>query len=344
MQVDEHIEHILHTHFDAKWGAPYWLEKKDRLGFDPIGDIRTPGDLSRFPPFPRHDLATRPLEDFIPKKFHGRLDEFITCETGGTTGPPARTAFRRDEFDAAFVTPFLNAAALTGFPRDEHWLFIGPSGPHPIGKAARACAAAMGSMDPFAVDFDPRWARTLSPGSFARQRYLEHVLHQAQAILSTQHVGVLFATPPVLAALGQRLGEKVRARIRGLHLGGMAADREFWRRLSDEWFPRAAVLSGYGNSLAGMCPQLEHAPRKPPEYFPHGCRLVLEVDEPEEGTRGRLRFHRLDESCFLPNVLERDEAEPVSPPAHVAGEGFTLPGLRDPRPPSASQDQSEGLY
>lgn len=345
MQAEDRIQEVLHTHFDPQWGAPYWLEGRARLDFDPLNDVQTIADLSRFGPFPRHDLATRPIEDFIPRKYHGKLDEFVTCETGGTTGEPARTAFRRDEFEAAFVTPFLKAAAITNFPRDEHWLFIGPSGPHPIGKAARACAVAMGSIDPFAVDFDPRWARTLGPGSFARQRYLEHVLHQAEAILRTQHIGVIFATPPVLASLGEGLDAAIRERVRGLHLGGVPANPEFWRRLSDEWFPGAAVLSGYGNSLAGMCPQLKHVPGRPPEYFPHGSRLILEIDAPEEGTRGRLRLHRLDESCFLPNVVERDEAESIAPPPEAAEKGFTLAGLRDPRPAqSASQDQAGGLY
>ena len=41
--------------------------------------------------------------------------------------------------------PFVAAAARVHFPRELNWLFIGPSGPHIIGKAARACASAMGS-------------------------------------------------------------------------------------------------------------------------------------------------------------------------------------------------------
>ncbi len=54
------------------------------------------------------------------------------------------------------MTPFLKVAAATGFPADAAWLWIGPSGPHIIGKAVRELARQTGGMDPFSVDFDPR--------------------------------------------------------------------------------------------------------------------------------------------------------------------------------------------
>ena len=342
--VEERLGRVLAAHFDPRWGSAFWLARAAALGFDPRREIRGVADLARLGPAPLEALALLPLEHFVPRRFHDVLHECVTAETGGTTGPPRRTVFLRDEFEEAFVTPFLRAARLVGFPRRAHWLFLGPSGPHPIGKAARACAAAMGSVDPFSVDFDPRWARRLSPDSLARRRYLEHVLEQAEPILASQRIGVLFATPPVLAALGERLAPERRAEIVGIHLGGVAAAPGFGKELAAK-FPNAIVLGGYGNSLAGMCPQVAIAPNGPPEYFPCGARLVLEVERVEGSRRGRVRFHRLDESGFLPNVLERDEAEPVAPPAHARGAGFVLPGLRDPRPPEATAEaKSPGLY
>ena len=339
--LDNRVAEIVDLHFDPRWGAPYWLEWAAARGMDARREIRRVADLHRLGEMPVEELARRPVEDFLPRKHHRRLHECITSETGGTTGTPKRTVFLREEFERAFVTPFLRAAAHTGFPRNVHWLFIGPSGPHVIGKAARACAVAMGSVDPFSVDFDPRWVRRLAPESMARRRYVEHVLAQAEAILNSQHVGVLFATPPVLTALGQRLDAGIRERITGLHLGGMAADPEFWRRLTAEWFPNAVGLSGYGNSLAGMCPQLEWNPERPPEYYPYGVRLILDTDV-EDG-RGRVVFHRLDESAFLPNVLERDVAERVR--CEHAPEGFQHHGLLDPRPPEAVKETlQQGLY
>jgi hypothetical protein len=342
--VQERLARVLATHFDPRWGSPFWLERAAALGFDPRREIRTVADLARLGPMPLDALASRPLEHFLPRRFHDCPAELVTAETGGTTGPPRRTAFLRDEFVEAFVAPFLAAARLLGFPRRASWLFVGPSGPHPIGKAARACAQAMDSIDPFSVDFDPRWARRLPPDSLARRRYLEHVLEQATAILASQRIGVVFATPPVLAALAGRLDPERRAAIAGIHLGGLAAAPGFWKELAG-WFPNAKVMGGYGNSLAGMCPQLAPDPSEPPEYFPHGARLVLGVEPSDASPRGRVRFHRLDESCFLPNVLERDEAGRAAPPAAAGAAGFTLPGLRDPRPPeTAPEAKSPGLY
>lgn len=142
--LDARLVEVVDLHFDPRWGAPYWLERAKTLGFDPRVAVRCIEDLARFGPMPTEELARRPVENFLPRKHHARLHECISSETGGTTGPPKRTLFLREEFDAAFVAPFLAAAALIGFPRNVHWLFIGPSGPHVIGKAARACATAMG--------------------------------------------------------------------------------------------------------------------------------------------------------------------------------------------------------
>lgn len=339
--LDDRVRELVALHFHPRLGAPFWIERADRLGLDPRRALRGLADLARLGPFPLAALAERPVTDWLPRAFRDRGPELVAAETGGTTGPPKRTLFRRDEFEAAFVAPFLAAAGRVGFPRGVPWLFLGPSGPHPIGKAARACATAWGAPDPFAVDFDPRWVRRLPEGSLARRRYLEHVLAQAEAVLATQEVGVLFATPPVLDALGERLPDRVREAVSGIHLGGLPATPDFRRRLAER-FPKAVALAGYGNSLAGMCPELAPSAERPPEYFPHGARLVLEVDAPA-GARGRVRLHRLDESALYPNVLERDVAEAAPAPEGVPG--FALPGVRDPRPPEgAPAGGGGGLY
>jgi hypothetical protein len=343
--ADARLRELVALHFDPRWGAPWWLERARTLGLDPRAEVRSLADLARLGPMPLAELAHRPVQDFIPRRFHDRLAEFVTSETGGTTGPPRRTAFRRDEFEAAFVAPFVHAARRTGFPTGESWLFVGPSGPHAIGKAARACAVALGSIDPFSVDFDPRWARRLPADSLARRRYLAHVVEQARAVLATQDIGVIFATPPVLEALGATMDPKRRERVTGIHLGGMAIAGDLLARLAREWFPNARILSGYGNSLAGVCPQLELAGDAPLDYFPHGTRLVLGVVEPRADGRGRVRFHRLDESCFLPNVLERDEAESIAPPGDAADAGFVGCGVREPRPPESRPElRDPALY
>jgi len=345
--VEARLARVLEEHFDPRWGSPWWLERARELGFDPRREIGRVADLERLPPIPREALASLPVERFVPRRHHERRRDWIVSETGGTTGPPARTVFLADEFHAAFVAPFVAAAERMGFPRERSWLYLGPSGPHVIGKAARACARALGAMDPFAVDLDPRWVRRLPPGSLARRRYTAHVLEQAEAILASQDVGVLFATPPLVAALGERLPRALREAIVGVHLGGMAAEPGFWKQLGEAWFPSAVALGGYGNSLAGVCPQLGPTGPDGPEYFPYGDRLVLDVvgEGGETGdARGRVRFHRLDPGALLPGMLERDVARRAVCDASV-GDGFGGDGVRDPRPAeTAAPSDEEGLY
>jgi len=342
-ELTQRLAEVLETHFDPRWGSPWWLERAGKLGFSPSKEVRTIEDLRRFGAFPLDDLATHPVTDFIPRRFHGQLSRFVSSESGGTTGPPKRTAFLQDEFEAAFVAPFLAAAALMGFPRERNWLFIGPSGPHIIGKAARACATAMGSIDPFMVDFDPRWVRRLPPDSLARTRYVEHVVEQSLQVLRTQEVGVLFATPPILEVLAERLSDSERHAIGGIHLGGMRVTAEFQHRLRAELFPNAIAMSGYGNSLMGLCPQVMQDDG-PPRYFAHGCRMVVDVVSQPGATTETVCYHRLDDSMFLPNALERDVATRCPAPEAAIAAGFQAVGLLDPRPPSDAPHLAMGLY
>jgi hypothetical protein len=308
------------------------------------------------------DLTGRPLLDFIPKRFHHRLDQFILGQTGGTTamdGDPAGaggfgawTAYRRDEFDEAFVLPFVEAAAHTGFPAEQPWLFVGPSGPHIIGKVVAHLAASLGSHDPFSVDFDPRWVKRLPEGSFARDRYLRHVIDQAIAVIRTQSIGVLFTTPPVLAALANAMTAEQRVAIRGIHYGGLPVSPSQLRTFQAELFPSAVHLSGYGNTLLGCCLELDVSAGRNLDYFPMGSRLILEVLD-EHGTvlppgeRGQVRVTRLDESMLIVRMRERDFGESILPPAG-APSAFHLPGIRSPdASPTAAQHaspQTAGLY
>ena len=342
-----------------KWFAdlPGLVARQKELDIDVRREVRTTGDLVKLGPMDQEALARRPIEEFIPRSIQERRAEFIRGETAGTLGKPKYAVHRRDEFEAAFVEPFVVAAQRAGFPRGLNWLFIGPSGPHIIGKAANACAQAMGSPDCFTIDFDPRWAKKLPPGSFAWQRYVAHLEDQALTIVNSQNIGVLFSTPVLLENLGRRMTSPQRGAVRGLHLGGLAvsaAQRSVFQRL----FPEAVILSGYGNTLFGMMPELAYSDHDGFSYYPHGHRLIVRVvaleggadrdrlgGELDRGQRGQVVLSRLDETQLIVNLMERDSAVRCSPPSGAMSDGFLQDGLRDPQPIiSPTVKPAVGLY
>jgi len=266
---DDRLRDLLELHFHPEWGSSYWLQRQEQLGWSVRDRVRTPDDLWLLGPMPLADLRRCPVRAFIPQAFHGQWPRFIVGETAGTSGEPCATAYRDDEFQAAFVAPFLRAVKATGFPRGEPWLWVGPSGPHIIGKVVRELARQTGSMDPFSVDFDPRWAKRLADGSTARQRYLEHVTTQALDVLRREEVGILFITPPALAALAARLSDSEREAIHGVHYGGMSLTPETVNDFRAA-FPRAVHLAGYGNTLFGVVMEVADGHRLAMDYFPLG--------------------------------------------------------------------------
>jgi hypothetical protein len=343
----------LHTHPD--WGSAYWLRRQEALGWAIAERMHDLGDLWKLGPTPVDYLRHFPLRDFVPRALHGQWPRFVVGETAGTRGGPCATAYHQDEFQDAFVEPFLRVAAATGFPRGEPWLWVGPSGPHLIGKVVRELARQTGSRDPFSVDFDPRWAKRLAEGSLARRRYLDHVTEQALDVLGREEVGVLFITPPALAALEERLSDRQREAIHGVHYGGMSLTPEQVNRFRAA-FPRAVHLAGYGNTLFGVVMEVADGPRQALDYFPLGDRLHFDIVDAEDiaegppsscarGQTGRVLFHRLDESCLLVNVLERDQAERIAPSAAARALGGHADGLRNPQPAAALAGQLQlGLY
>jgi len=277
VDIDARLRDVLAVHFDPRWGTPYWLERRGKLGFDPRAEIASLADLSRFGLMEPAELGRRPLEAFIPRSLLEQRDHLIVAQTGGTTGRPVWTAYLEDEFHAAFVEPFLVAAGHVGFPRGGAWLYVGPTGPHVIAKAARAIARGCGCAMPFSVDFDARWAKRLAPGSFAAQRYLGHVVEQAICVIRSQPVTVLFTTPAVLRALAEVMTPAQRGRIHGVHYGGMAIAAEEMEQFQTAVFPEAVHLAGYGNTLFGCCLELSVSPGRPLRYYPYGNRLVFGV-------------------------------------------------------------------
>jgi phenylacetate-coenzyme A ligase PaaK-like adenylate-forming protein len=360
--ADEWLQRILEIHFHPEMGSRYWLEKAAEKRIIVSRDIKSIDDIILFGPMDEYALASRPIEDFIPQCFLSDNRHFILGDTAGTMGTPKITAYRDDEFYIAFVEYFGYVAEKIQFPKRLNWLWIGPGGPHIIGKAARMLAERMGSMDPFSIDFDARWIKKLMPGSIGWERYFQHVEDQAMHLLHSQDIGVLFSTPPVLERLAKKMSAELQHKIRGVHYGGMSLHPELYKQLKNKYFPKAVHLSGYGNTLFGVCLEVEDNKEGNLHYFPPGVRLLIRIVPPGKrddniderlgqtvnyGERGQVVFSRFDESFLILNMLERDFAVRIPPSTAAQELGLHLDGLADPGP-APSRDKGKqavlGLY
>ncbi len=351
--MSERLQRILNLHCDPVSGSPYWLNRQKTLGFSIPERIQTLADLHQLGAFDLNDLNRFPLEHFIPAGVLHR-QPLITAETGGATGHPKATAYVQSEFIEAFVEPFIQTTGWNELVADGNWLWVGPSGPHIIGKAAREIALRTTGSDGFSVDFDPRWYRKLAPQSIARQRYMEHLVQQALTIIQQQTIDYLFSTPVVLLSLAEPMTDPQKARIRFIYLGGMSVTVEALQALGDH-FPQAQFLSGYGNTLFGV--SHERKPHRPdgelPIYFSPADRLVIQMipldatlpdseriqQQVAYGETGQVMMHRLGETFFLPNVIERDCG------VRVASNQDGSDGVMNPRPVQQNQFKVEnGIY
>lgn len=339
------MRRVIAIHFDPDIGSPYWLWKERELGINARNEISSLEDLHILGPMEEEDLRRYPLEYFIPKIYLGNKAELILGETAGTTGLPKVTAYLRKEFYITFVDWFRYIAEYRGFPQGAQWLWVGPSGPHIIGKAVGLVANRMGSMDPFSIDMDPRWVKKLKPDSLGYKRYISHLLEQALDILERQHIEVIYSTPPLLLRLAETMHSKQRMQIRGIHYGGVALEQEQLKRFRSELFPNAVHIAGYGNTLFGLCMEIEESLDGNLDYYPPGPRMVVQVvstkngiqpsinrlgEVVEYGERGQVVCHRLDESFFIPNMFERDEAIRYAPTKDVQSLGIYQDGVRNP--------------
>ncbi len=353
-----HLRAALDAHFDPDHGTPYWLDRERELGIDARRDIRDLPDLALLGVCEREAWIERPLRDFVPRSIWAQRTALVPAESGGTTGTPTRCVFTRDEFVEAFGAPYMAASAARGFPTGGEWLFVGPSGPHVIARAAELLAHLHGALAPYAIDLDPRWARAQVPGSIGARLYTRHVVEQVLDVLDRERVDTLFLTPPIALALGEELAAAARRRIRGIHLGGLPVTSQA-RTAIETAFPSAVVLAGYGNSMFGLLieatqPTPAADGTLPHDYFPLPGRLVVRVVPDADGTprldrevttgeRGRVVLSRLDRSFLVVNHVERDRATRVAAAPDVLALGLSPFGVRDPFPVVQTQ-AVVGLY
>ncbi|WP_327066166.1 AMP-binding protein [Kitasatospora sp. NBC_01250] len=345
--TDEHLRSILAWHFSPATGSPFWLRKAAGLGFDPLTDITTVADLRRFPDV-SEELRHVPVEDLIPEGLVDRT--FEVFESGGTTGAPKRVV------DATARTRNVDwtseVLAAHGFPERGHWLHVGPTGPHVVGRTVRRLAELRGAMT-FTLDFDPRWVKHLigSGRTELAAEYREYLLDQVELVVASQNIKVLFITPPVLEALCARpaLYDKLAGSLEGILWAGTSISPESLHQIEETFFPNAKVAAIYGNTLMGIAPQ---RPRQdgdpyPCVFRPYVPQSIVELVDPQSGgevaygERGRVLVHQLSQDLFLPNVLERDTAIRVRPAA-----GDDVDGLADIAPLKTENAPAaiEGVY
>jgi phenylacetate-coenzyme A ligase PaaK-like adenylate-forming protein len=340
-----HLRDILRWHFDPATGSPFWLNRRDSLGFDPLRDVNDFADLRKFPDV-SDELRTVPVDLLVPA---GSADHpFEVYESGGTLGAPKRVVEHTSRQEGVDWVE----TVLPAFGDGGHWLHIGPTGPHIVGRSVRRLAHLRRAKF-FTVDFDPRWVKLLirTDRRPLADEYVQHVLDQVELIAESQDIRVLFVTPPVLEALcaRERLYRLLADRLTGIIWSGTSISSTSLRLLQTEFFPRAEVRGIYGNSLMGIAPQ-----RSPEPGDTHACvfrtfrpRSVVEVVDPDTGKRvapgerGRVLVHLLTKDLFLPNVMERDTAVRIA--SGLSEDGDDLADVQPFRPASGAQ-VIEGVY
>ncbi|MWO66384.1 phenazine antibiotic biosynthesis protein, partial [Escherichia coli] len=150
-----HLTGMMKWHFSPETGAPFWLEMRQSLDFDPLHEVNTFADLARFP-----DVSDRlrdiPVEALIPRGLH-HLTLAGVFESGGTTGKPKRIVVFEQWLDE-LVSWRLSGLRSGTDEQPGNTLALVPTGPHIVGAINARRARAKGGLC-FSVDLDPRWVK-----------------------------------------------------------------------------------------------------------------------------------------------------------------------------------------
>lgn len=336
--LDAEVRAVVAWHLSPETGTPFWQALAARHHIGPA-DIRGFDDLARFPRFDVDWLKTVPHADLVPRAYAGR--PYAIFETGGTTGLPAQRLSWDDHLtDYDLFSETLDPAA---FPKGAAWLMLGPTGPRRLRLSIEHLANLRGGAC-YHVDLDARWVKALLRQGRPDEAnaYKAHVVEQAVRILRAREVGCLFTTPKLLEALGEVLSPPDHG-ISGVFLGGTSMTPQTVRFLVEEVLDRRAQLvPTYGNTLMGLARSapLSAATGYALTYYAPQPRAVLRVVDPDApdttvpyGAWGRVELTTLTRECFIPRLLERDEAvrrPPEAPwPWDGTGEVRPLKALGD---------------
>ncbi|MEU7577096.1 hypothetical protein AB0B50_05760 [Streptomyces sp. NPDC041068] len=355
VDLDTWTRRMMRWHFEPETGSPFWVARREKLGFDPVKDIGGFADLARFGLFDKAELRAANARDLRPRGYRDR--PFRVFETGGTTGAPCRIVnVTRLAYDVEIYRTMLEARGVAG----GDVLAMTPSGPHAYGHFVEGLADSWrGAVH--AIDFDPRWVKAALRSGGEADAYTAHLVDQTLVLLAAERPSLLFTTPRLLLELAMRLPRPLHTYgIRAVCTGGTsctAAEAEFLR---EEHLRGVQWIDTYGNTLVGHALQADAsagtvagAPELP-DGTGHSYHLpppfaVLTVVDPADpwrevavGQRGRVRATTLLEDLFLPNLLERDSAIRTGPHPWFPWDGVAA--VRPFRDAADAQEAVEGVY
>jgi phenylacetate-coenzyme A ligase PaaK-like adenylate-forming protein len=346
----EYLHAAMAWHFGSETGSPFWLRRANTLNFDPLTDITSYEDLSLFPNVV-DELRNVPVEDLIPLGYGPNPAQPRVFESGGTTGSPKRVILMPDCLEGA-VQRMVQGPRFAG-REPANVLLMMPSGPHMVG-CMYDYVAKVQNVIKFCIDMDPRWVKKLVDRGLADQAkvYVEHLLDQAEQVLSSQSAGLLVTTPPLLWACARRtsLAQLINDKIELIYWGGthMKIDERF--ELQHKHFPKVSFLSGYSSIMILGDGAIERAGLTADQdiiYDPHSPAATFRVINPETGDpvdygkRGQVVMTHISKGMFVPNNLERDTAIRVPGLPGQIGDSVSAP---EPVDTFRGKVVTEGIY
>ena len=333
-KLDAHAVEIVQWHFSESTGCPFWLEKAKTLKFDPLKEIKCFDDIKKFPEFEDEWLRGGPVTRWQPKGLKGK--PAYVFETGGTTGIP-KSRFQIDDWKTDYEM-FSATLPDEHFPKGSNWMMLGPSGPRRLRLAVEHLCQFRGGIC-FCVDLDPRWVvKLIKRGDMKEmERYRDHVIDQAETILSAGHdIKCMFTTPKLLEALATRLmdkGSSIKEKgITGIFSGGTEFTPQWYRFASEELINGVYMTPTYGNTLMGLACSKPFDPKDNYKITYHAPqpRAVIEVVEFKDyntcvgyGKTGRVKLTTLTKETFIPGFMERDEGERELPHEKYPWDGIS---------------------
>lgn len=314
---DSHLTGMMKWHFSPQTGAPFWLEMRQTLDFDPRNDVKTFSDLARFP-----DVSDRlrevPVESLIPRGLHDSTIAGV-FESGGTTGKAKRTVVFQQWLDE-LVNWRLSDRQSEGGNQSGNTLALIPTGPHIVGAINYYRARAKGGLF-FTIDLDPRWVKKcIQLNDMAgMQSYAAHIVEQAEDILYSQSIQYLITTPPILERIARHpeLVAHMNQTLKEITWGGTQMDPDTLAFLQTEVFPAVPITASYGSTMilgeakARRSSDVTTGSVIFDSFAPY---ILMEVVNPQTrdsvtyGERGQVVMHHLSRYAFYPNILERDTA------------------------------------